>query len=140
MHGIQQAAGLAHQSLHLVLGDAVRDPVVAKPLRIALTPRAHALGVVLAALEDRHAGQVRDVTGTADVIRMHVRDHDPLQRAVERVEHGQPPLLWIAGPEPGVDERPATTRRRQEIAMDMVEAEREAEGHATDPVCQVEHL
>ena len=79
-------------------------PVVGEELRVPLAPRQGALRVVDPPLVHRRARELGDVACAADVIRMHVRDHDRLDRSVERVEDRPPALLGIARAEPGVDE------------------------------------
>src|SRR5581483_484387 len=119
---------------------AVLGPVRGEHLRVALAPRAYALRVVLAALEDRRAGQRRDVTRTADVVRMHVRHHDRLDRRVECVEHRPPLRLRVAGAEARVDEDEAAVRRAQEVAVHVVDPERQREGDAKDPGLELVHV
>ena len=115
------------------------DPVVDELLRIVLAPGSDALLVVLATLEHGRAGELGDVARAADVIGMHVRDDDQLDRRIELVEHRPPALLGCAGAEPGVDQDPAAGRGAKEVAVDMIDAERQREGRAADPFLDLDH-
>jgi hypothetical protein len=55
---------------------------------------------------DGRAGQRGDVGGAPEVVRVQVRDDDPLHRRVELGEHGRPLGLGIVGTETRVDQRP----------------------------------
>ena len=70
---------------------------------------------------------------------MHVRDHDRLDRSVELVEDRPPAFLGIARPQPGVDEDEASVRRAHEVAMDVVDAERQREGDAIETLLDLHH-
>ena len=63
---------------------------------------------------------------------MHVRDDDALERRVQLCEHRLPALGRLGDAKAGVDERPPVLGA-EEVAVDVVEPEREREGRATDP-------
>ena len=96
-----------------------------------MAPGSDALVVVLAPLQHRCAGQLLDVARPADVVGMHVRDDDLLDRRIQLVQHGAPLRLRLAGAEPGVHEDPPAVRRAQEIAVDVVDPERQRERDPT---------
>ena len=80
-----------------VLGrHAVRDPVVDEALWIAVAPGAQALLVVGSSLQHRRARDGRDVRRASDVVGVHVRDDDALERRVQLVEHRLPALRRLA--------------------------------------------
>ncbi len=137
--GRNEPLGLLREAVHLARGNAVPGPVRSEPLGIALAPRLHALVVVLAALENGRAGEPGDVPCAADVVGMHVRDHDPFHRGVELVEHRTPARLRIAGTEPRVDEDPAAARGAEEVAVNVVDAEGQIERHSTHTLLHVDH-
>jgi hypothetical protein len=62
---------------------------------------------------------------------MHVRDDDLLDRSVELVEYGTPLRLGIRGAKARVNEDPAAARRPKEIAVDVIDPERESERDPT---------
>ena len=139
MHRVDEAGRLAQHRVDLLARHPVGDPVVDEPPRIVLAPRANALLVVLTALQHRRAGQLGDVARATDVVGMHVRDDDLLDRRIQLVEHGSPALLGRARAEAGIDQDPAAVRRAEEVAVDVVEAEREREGRAADPFLDLDH-
>ena len=94
---------------------------------------------VLAALEHRRTRQPGDVARAADVVGMHVRDEDPLDRSVELVEHRPPLRLGLGRAEPRVDEQPAARRQPHEVAVDVVEPERERQRDPAQPFLEVDH-
>jgi hypothetical protein len=94
--------------------------------------------VVVAPLEDRRTRELRDVPGPADVVGVEVRDHDPHHGAVELGEGRRPVRLGVVHPEAGVDERPAVLAA-QEVAVHVVDSEREPEGDPPDPVGHAAH-
>jgi hypothetical protein len=116
----------------------MQRPVLGEALWVALAPGQRALRVVDASLIHRRARKPGDVTRSADVVRVHVRHHDRLDRCVERVEDRPPALLGVARPEPGVDEDEAA-RRADEIAVHVVDAERQREGDAIEPLLDLHH-
>ena len=132
VHGVHEALRLARDARDVLVGHAVRDPIVDEPLRVAVAPRVDTLLVVRAALQHRRAADGRNVGSTADVIGMHVRDDDPLEGRVELREHRLPALRGLRDAEARVDERPAVLGA-EEVAVDVVEPERQREGRATDP-------
>ncbi len=79
-----------------------------------------------------------DVASAADVIGVHVRDDDPLDRRVELVEHRLPALSRLPRAEAGVDEQVAAARAKQ-VAVDVVEPERQRERQAADPFLEHDH-
>ena len=95
--------------------------------------------MVDAPLVHRRPCQLGDVAGAADVIRMHVRDDDRLDRSVELVEDRPPALLGVARAEPGVDEDEAPVRRAHEIAVHVVDPERQREGDAIETLLDLHH-
>ena len=104
-----------------------------------LAPRANALVVVIGALMNRGAGQIGDIGCRTDVVRMEVRDDDAGDRRAELVEDSAPSLPRVRHPEAGVDHRPPTVRRGQEIAVHVVDAERHRERHAPDSTLELNH-
>ena len=109
--------------------------VVGHPLFVPqLAPGADGLGVVDGALVDRGAGQLGDVGRRPDVVGVKVGDDDPADGCLQQGELLRPVLCRIRQPEAGVDECPAAVRRRQQIAVDMVDAERQREGDPSDAV------
>ena len=96
--------------LDQLLGDLRRDAVSQEPVRDPLRPTVVppdplALRVVEATLEHRRAGRLGRRLGAPDVVRVHVRDEDPRDRAVEVREDLLPRRLHQA--EARVDEQPA---------------------------------
>ena len=111
VHRRHQPLGLSCDPVDRQARHAVRRPVRDEPLGITTAPSRDALVVVLTSLQHQRAGQLLDVAGAADVVRMHMRDDDLLDRSVELVEHGPPLRFRIAGAEAGVHEDPAAGRR-----------------------------
>jgi hypothetical protein len=73
------------------------------------------------------------------MVRVHVRDDDPLDWRVELRKHRSPPFGRIVGAETRVDEDPAAARGTKEVAMDVVDAERQREREAADPFLDLDH-
>ena len=96
---------------HLV-GDAVpAEPVDEHVGPVVSAPDERALLVVEPPLGHRRAGELGDVAGGADVIRVEVGDEDPGDRPGEPVELGGPPVARVGEAEAGVHERPAVLAR-----------------------------
>ena len=95
------------------------------------------MSVVLASLEHRGSGEAGDVACAADVVRMHVRHDDSLDRCVELVEHRAPARFGVARAEAGVHEDPTAGRGAQEVTVNVVDAERQVEGDAVDAALEL---
>jgi len=109
--GLHQPARLGRDPLHERRRHALGSPVRDERLGVARAPGAQALRVVLAPLQDRGIRQLMHVARAADVVGMHMADHDPLDRRVQLVEHRTPPRLGVARAKTGVDKDPAAARR-----------------------------
>jgi hypothetical protein len=64
-----------------------------------------------------------------------MRDDDARDRTVELVEHGGPALARIGQPEPRVHHGPAPVAACQQVAVDVVETERQRERDADEAAC-----
>ena len=96
VHGRHELVRLGDDPLDRRARHPVQRPVVGEPLGVPLAPRPHALRVVDPPLEHGRTRQLGHVTCAADVVRVHVRDHDCLDRAVEGVDHRAPASLGVA--------------------------------------------
>ena len=91
-HQPGEGAGLRLESLHLRLGSAVDAEVLRHRAGLPpLAPGPDALRVVVRALVDRRSGELRDIAGRPNVIRVEVRDHDAPHRTGELAQIALPP-------------------------------------------------
>jgi hypothetical protein len=70
---------------------------------------------------------------------MEVRDHDPPNGTAQLGKDAAPPFDGVGNPEARVDDRPPALRRRQEIAVHVVDPERQREGHTSDSAVELDH-
>jgi hypothetical protein len=141
VHELAHQRGVAQVHVHVGLRQTVLEPEPGEALHGALRPpRAAALLVVLPPLEHRRARQRGDIARAADVIRMHVRHEDALDRRVELVEHRPPQRLGVGRAEPGVDERPPARLGAEQVAVHVVDPERESERDLADAVENLLHV
>jgi branched-chain amino acid transport system ATP-binding protein len=118
----------------------VREQVPCEALRrSSVSPDTPALLVVDAALEDGGAGERGHRDHVADVVRVEVRDHDSLERPIEPREDRRPAFLTSGEPEPGIDERPAAVVSGQQVAVDVVDPERERKRYPADSTRDLAH-
>ncbi len=110
MTGLDQLVG--NLRWNAVSHEPLRDPLGP----VARAPDELALCVVEPALYDRRAGRLGSGLRPADVVRVHVRDEDADDRAVDLREDLVP--RRVHQPEAGVHERPAVGAS-QEVAVDM---------------------
>ncbi len=139
VHRSHEPVRLGDDSLDRRARHPMQRPVVGEPLRIPLPPGAHALSVVDPALEHGRPRELGHVARPTHVIRVHVRDDDRLDRSVERVDDRPPAGFGVARAEAGVDEDEAPVRRPDEIAVHMVDAERQREGDAIETLLHLHH-
>ena len=92
VHGVPEALRLSRYAVDVLGRHAVGDPVVDESLHVAIAPRVDALLVVRPPLQHRRAADRRHVGGTPDVVGMHVRDDDALERGIQLCEHRLPAL------------------------------------------------
>ena len=126
--------------LDQLLGDrgrnAVADEPLGDPLRpVGRPPHPLALGVVERTLDHRRARRRSGGLGAADVVRVHVRDEDPHNRAVQSGEDLLPRRLHQA--ETGVDECPAGVAA-QEVAVHVTRARGQGQGQTQDSRLQLD--
>ncbi len=132
---VDERSRVLAERLELRLGRPVLAQVLRHPLLVALlAPGADALGVVVGALVHRRPGQRRDVGRRTDVVGVEVGDDDSADGRRQRGELPRPPLTRIRQPEAGVHEGPAAVRRGQQVAVDVVDAERQREGDPPNTV------
>ena len=137
---LAQAGALVPQLLGLGLRQPVPQEVGGDaPGRTGIAPHCERLLVVEPALEHGRPRQRRDVGCAPDVIRVQMGDEDALDRAVERGQDRRPERLGITRPEARVDERPASVGGAKQVAVDVVDSERERERDAAYAVEQLVH-
>ena len=123
---------------HLV-GDAVpAEPVDEHVRPVVAAPDERALLVVEPPLGHRRAGELGEVAGGADVIRVEVGDEDPGDRPGEPLELGGPPVARVGEAETGVHERPAVVPGQQ-VGVDVPRPRRQRERDAPDAAGELVH-
>ena len=139
-HELHESPALLLERLDILLGRAVNPQVVGHPsLHAELPPGPDALVVVVDALEDRSAGQLGQICRRPDMVGMEMRDRDPLYRRVQAVQRPRPPRPRVGQAEPRVDRRPAAGGGQQ-VAVDVVDAQRQGEGLAADSTLELDHV
>jgi hypothetical protein len=81
---------------------------------------------------NRSARQGGEVCGRADMVRVEVGDDDALHRVVQLVEHPRPALACVGEAEPRVHDDPPAAREGKEVAVHVIDPQREGERHASD--------
>jgi hypothetical protein len=88
---------------------------------------------------DRSPRELTDILSGTYVIGVEVGHHDPSYRRIEPAEDLGPPLGSIGKSQPRIDERPTFLRRRKQIAMDVIDPERQREGDSADSTVKFKH-
>jgi hypothetical protein len=81
---------------------------------------------------NRGAGQSREVGGRADMVRVEVGDDDALHRVAQLVQHPRPALPRVGEAESRVHDDPPAARGRKEVAVHVIDPQRQGERHTSD--------
>lgn len=128
------------RSVRLIRWHPVLDQVVRRSLSsLGTTPGANAVLAVEATLDHRGTRQRRNQGGTAHMVGVEMRDEDLFDGLVEPLERRLPPVAHARQPETGIDQNPAPRCPREEVAVHMVDSERDREREAPDAFRKLGH-